>query len=116
MRAIDVSIVTFSPDLAMLQRLLDSIAEAPALHHLCIEDNSADGGVAAGIAALPQLQPGGPFVDVNVGRSGTNVGFGRAHNANAARGTAPFVLVVNQDCVLEPGALAGMLEEAANAP
>src|SRR4029079_19081255 len=36
---------------------------------------------------------------------GSNVGFGRAHNANAALGSAPLLFVVNPDCVLEPGAL-----------
>jgi GT2 family glycosyltransferase len=108
MQPIDLSIVTFQPDMGLLEQLLASLGEAtqaPLQRNLFIEDNSPDGAVAAAIAALPALQAGGPFARVQVERSGANVGFGRGHNANAARGTAPFILLLNQDCVLEPGAL-----------
>ncbi len=45
-----------------------------------------------------------------------NLGFGRGHNAAAARGSAPFILILNQDCVLEPGVLAALVASAAAAP
>jgi GT2 family glycosyltransferase len=38
------------------------------------------------------------------------VGFGRGHNANASLGTAPWLFVVNPDCILEPGAMALLLD------
>src|SRR5690606_7950226 len=43
---------------------------------------------------------------------GANVGFGRGHNANAARGKAPWLFVVNPDGVLEPGAWKRLIEHA----
>src|SRR5207249_3785340 len=45
----------------------------------------------------------------DVARSSTNVGFGRGNNANAARGSAAFLLVINQDCILEPNALGPLI-------
>src|SRR5258706_4134510 len=108
MREVDISIVAYQPDLALLERLLASLAEPTReamRRSLFIHDNSADPAVAAKIAALPRLQAGGGFDRVDVRHSATNRGFGRAHNANAARGSAPFLLVLTQDCILEPGVL-----------
>jgi GT2 family glycosyltransferase len=115
MRAVDISIVTYQPDFPLLTQLLASLSEpaaGPIARNLFIQDNSPDAEVAAKLAALPQLQPGGAFARVDVKHSGTNLGFGRAHNANAARGAAPFVLVLNQDCVLEPGVLERLVQGA----
>jgi GT2 family glycosyltransferase len=114
MREVDLSIVTFRPDPALLQQLLASLAETlstPTRRRLFIQDNSPEPGVAPHIEALPALADG-RFDTVEVHRSEANVGYGRAHNANAARGTARFVLLLNQDCVLEPGALDGLLAHA----
>jgi GT2 family glycosyltransferase len=113
-RAVDVSIVTFRPDITLLEKLLASIAEqATGLTlNVLILDNSPDHAMLPTIAALPHLQPNGAFLRVDVKRSPTNVGFGRGHNANAARCTAPFLFVLNQDCILEPGVLAPLLELA----
>ncbi len=116
MRQIDLSVVTFEPDLALLGELLASLAEPtrePLQRHLFIQDNSADPQVAERISSLPGLQPGGAFARVDVQRSGTNLGFGRGHNANAKRGAAPFIFVLNQDCVFEPGALDAAVASAA---
>jgi GT2 family glycosyltransferase len=91
LREIDVSIVTYEPQPDALANLLASL-ELPAgtgiRRNVLIHDNTLD-----------------------------NVGFGRGHNANMARGSAPFVLLVNQDCVLEPGVLEALVERAhADAP
>lgn len=114
MRAVDVSIVTFRPDIVLLEKLLASIAEqATGLTlNVVILDNSPDHAMLPTISALPHLQPNGAFLRVDVTRSPSNVGFGRGHNANAARCTAPFLFVLNQDCILEPGVLAPLLELA----
>src|SRR3954462_5372319 len=111
MLQIDVSIVTYAPDFALLEALLESLAEpAPLARHLFIEDNSPiedgvpDAAVVDRIRALPVLAAPGAFASVSVTRSGRNVGFGRGHNANAARGRSPFLLVLNPDCIVEPGA------------
>lgn len=116
MRAIDLGIVTYQPDLPLLQQLLESLAEparVPFARHLCIHDNSPAPEVADRIRALPQLAA---FDRAEVHRSHDNVGFGRGHNANAARGSAPFYLVLNQDCILEPGALEALVGVASAAP
>jgi GT2 family glycosyltransferase len=113
-RGVDVSIVTFRPDIRLLERLIASIAEqAAGLNvNVLILDNSQDTETLARIAALPQLQPEGVFARVDIRRSPNNVGFGRGHNANAARCTAPFLFVLNQDCIVEPGVLLPLLELA----
>jgi len=113
-RGVDVSIVTFRPDITLLEKLLASLAEQVAVLtvNVLILDNSPEADTTARIAALPQLRPGGAFASVTVDRSPENVGFGRGHNANAARCMAPFLFVLNQDCVLEPGVLPPLLELA----
>jgi len=119
MREVDISIVTYQPDFPLLTQLLASLSEpaaGPIARNLFIQDNSPDAGVAVKLVALPELAPGGAFARVDVKYSGANLGFGRAHNANAARGTAPFLLVLNQDCVLEPGVLERLVESAARDP
>src|SRR5438045_1762489 len=115
MRAVDLGIVTFRPDPALLQQLLASLAEplsTPTRRRLFIQDNSPEPEVIDGIRALPELAARGPFDAIDIQRSEANVGYGRAQNAAAARGSAPFVLLLNQDCVLEPGVLDGLLAHA----
>ena len=115
MAAVDISVVTYAPELALLQQLLESLAEptgAPLRRHLLIHDNSGDPRTFADIESIARMREGGAFETVTVERSPTNIGFGRGHNANAARGDSPFLLVLNQDCVLEPGALKGLVEAA----
>ena len=114
MRGLDVSIVTFRPDLPLLEKLIASLAEQAAGQNVSvlILDNSPDEETTMRIAALAPLQAGGAFTRVDIRHSPTNVGFGRGHNANAARCTASFMLVINPDCILEPGALAPLLDIA----
>ena len=45
-----------------------------------------------------------------------NIGFGRAVNQALARARAPFVLIMNPDCRLEPGALAALEDEMRREP
>lgn len=113
MRDVDLSVVTWRPEPALLAALFASLAEAtPALRlHLLVQDNSPDPGTAGEIRAMPELALG--FASVDVQASGENLGFGRGHNANARRGRSPWLLVINQDCVVEPGALERLVETAA---
>lgn len=112
MPVVDISIVTYTPDLAALGELVGSLREQ--MHgvqaRLLIQDNSPDLETTAQIER--HLAAEKSFVQIDVKRSGGNLGFGRGHNANAARGRAPFFFVLNQDCVLEPNVLAPMLAEA----
>src|SRR5258707_8362555 len=119
MREVDISIVTFQPDFPLLTQLLASLSEPTGeeiVRNLFIQDNSPDPEVASRLAAMPGLLPGAAFSRVDVKASGTNLGYGRAHNANAARGRAPLILALNQDCVLEPGVLERLLQSAALGP
>ena len=89
MDAVDVSIVTFRPDLDLLERLCASIAEqADGLAiRVYVQDNSDGADHTPLIRALPSLAAVDAFAGVDVARSASNLGFGRGHNANAARGT-----------------------------
>ena len=112
MREVDLSIVTYQPDFELLRQLLESLAEptaAPLRRNLLVHDNSVESGIAARIEALAR---GFGFDRVEVHAASANLGFGRGHNANAARAKAPFFFVLNQDCVLEPGVLDGVMETA----
>ncbi|MGE0355343.1 MAG: glycosyltransferase [Burkholderiales bacterium] len=110
---VDLSVVTYRPEPGLLASLFESLAEAaPALNlNLFVQDNSPGADTATTIAAMPALA-GGAFAKVDVQRSGRNLGFGRGHNANARRGRAPWILVVNQDCIAEPGALERLVATA----
>ena len=119
MREADACVVTYRPDLPQLRRLLASLAEPaepPVALDLHIQDNSEDARVAEAIAALPEAAAGGAFRTVDIRRSGANLGYGRGQNAAVARGRAPWVLLLNQDCVLEPGTLGPLLDAAAASP
>jgi len=109
---VDISVVTYAPDFAAFASLVGSIREQlqGVQAHLLIQDNSPDIGVAKQIEC--NLAAETAFAQVDVQRSGENLGFGRGHNANAARGHAPFFFVLNQDCVLEPNVLAPLLDQA----
>jgi GT2 family glycosyltransferase len=117
MREVDLCIVTYRPELPLLQRLLESLAEPPlrpTRRNLFIQDNSPGPEAATAIAALPAVTR---FEHSDLAHSASNLGFGNAQNANAARGKSPFVLFINQDCVVEPGALDTLLDAAeASAP
>jgi GT2 family glycosyltransferase len=114
MRYVDLSLVTFRPDLELLERLLASLSEQldGVAADLLIHDNSPDPATADQILALPVLKDGGRFSRVVMQRSKTNIGFGRGHNANTAHGAAPFLFLLNQDCILEPAALVRLLRIA----
>ncbi|HSJ96361.1 MAG TPA: glycosyltransferase, partial [Myxococcota bacterium] len=109
---------TWQPDLALLGELAASLAEPlrdPARLNLFLHDNSPAHAPLEGLRA--ELEANGAFARVVLRHSAENLGFGRGHNANAACGAAPFLLVLNPDCVLEPGALQALLDAAlADAP
>jgi GT2 family glycosyltransferase len=110
---VDVSVVTYRTPAAALHALAASLAEQSVASELSIHvfDNSESPDVAR--AACAQWQAAGSFASVGFTHSPTNVGFGRAHNANAKQGSAQYLFVLNPDCVLEPGALDKLLARAA---
>src|SRR4051812_41082091 len=105
MEELDVAIAAFHPEQALFRQLIASLAEAPRKPrrlNLLIQDNGGDETGREAIAAMAQHPA---FARVEVTASRANLGFGRGINAALERGTAPWALVLNQDCVLEPGAL-----------
>ena len=114
MTVVDVSIVTYSPNLRALGELIGSLRDqaGSVRINLLIQDNSPDPATTVQLQQMLAVEQ--RFASVDVQRSGDNVGFGRGHNANAVRGRAPFFFVLNQDCVVEPNVLVPLLA-AANA-
>lgn len=88
-----------------LRAALRSIAEDLAGHPWegwVVDNASADGSAGIAQEFAPQVQ---------LIRNRTNAGFGKAANQGLARSRAPFVLIMNPDCRLEPGAIAGLRAE-----
>jgi GT2 family glycosyltransferase len=109
---VDVSVVTYRTPAASLHALAASLAEQSVAPKLSIHvyDNSESPEVARTVCA--ELEAVGKFAAVTCTHSPRNVGFGSGHNANAKRGSAPYLFVLNPDCVLEPGALDKLLVRA----
>jgi len=114
MHDVDLSVVAYRPEPGLLASLLASLAESAATLrlHLLVHDNSPEARSAGAIRDLPEVT-GGAFASVEVRHAGSNAGFGAGHNANAKRGASPWILVINQDCVVEPGALERLVATAA---
>jgi GT2 family glycosyltransferase len=115
-RTLDIQIVTYRPEPGLLDDLLASLTEAPIAGwkpRLRVCDNSVDPALAqsirAQIADRTQRSSLAAFEFVAAER---NLGFGGAHNLFAHDSDADFVLVLNQDVVLEPGALDILRDEA----
>ena len=112
MPAVDISIVTHSPEFGTLAELIGSIREQSAglELNLFVLDNSPQPEAVDRLGRMPHVHDA--FTHVDVQHSAINLGFGKGHNANAKRGKAPFIFIINQDCVLEPGVLAPLLANA----
>lgn len=87
---------------ACLQSLYDQGGmSADEMHVIVVDNASADGSAAMVAASFPQVQ-----LIVNV----DNVGFGRANNQALEFCTGRYVLLLNPDTVVEPNAIAGLVE------
>jgi GT2 family glycosyltransferase len=88
---------------------LGTLAEATALPlRVWLVDNGlGDGSLEAALAAWPNAE---------VVRPDENVGFGAGCNLAFARSSAPWVLLLNPDARLEPGAIDRMREELERHP
>jgi GT2 family glycosyltransferase len=106
-QTLHVSIVSFrTPDL--LARCLDALARERAewgeALRVSVTDNASADGSAETVAER--------FPWVRLVRNQANVGFGRAHNAALAGTTADYLLVLNSDTVVAPGALRALASYA----
>lgn len=79
-----------------------ALAPLAGLPHVTVVDNgSSDGSAALARELLPQALVIEPQA---------NLGFGRANNLALERVSTEFALLLNPDCVLQPGALDALLD------
>jgi len=91
----------------LLQRCLErALASTVAVEVILVDNASTDGSLAAA-----RRLPG-----VHCLENRYNLGFARAANQGLARARAPWRLLLNPDCLLEPDTLARMLSELEGHP
>ena len=89
---------------AMLRRLLESILQtrkALSLEIIVVDNASRDGSAEMILREFPS---------VSLIRNAKNVGFARGNNQAASLATAPILLLLNNDTLVYPGALATMMD------
>jgi GT2 family glycosyltransferase len=106
-------IVTSWNGLSDTRRCLASLRRwTPAPHEVIVVDNGSTDGTPEFLAAQARR----PGAALRVRRHRTNRGFGAAVNTGAALAKGPFIVWLNNDVVVTPGWLEGLLEAAAARP
>jgi len=109
-----VSIVTYQPDLALLERCLLSLAaaldaarEAGILRdaNVVLVDNTESRTIAEAVVLLGESRFRNSGVTMNYLHRHTNIGYGRAHNLVMHGGNTHYHLVLNPDVELAPDSL-----------
>jgi GT2 family glycosyltransferase len=102
---VTVTIVTYQCR-DMVLRCLGTLAAGAGTCELevVVVDNASTDGVVEAIADR--------YPEVRVLETGRNDGFGRAHNLGASRARGRYVLVLNPDTVVEPGAIEALVRFA----
>jgi N-acetylglucosaminyl-diphospho-decaprenol L-rhamnosyltransferase len=104
--AASIVIVTYNaPD--KVRECLEALTgdSAPAVpHEVLVLDNASSPSL---VPLLREYLPAGQVVDV-----GENVGFGRGCNLGAARARGRYIVLVNPDAVVEPGAIDALVRAA----
>jgi len=113
-----VSIVTYQPDLALLERCLGTLAVALdaarregllRAANVVLVDNTVSRATAKAVVSLGQTRFKDSGVTMNYLHRHTNIGYGSAHNLVMHGGNTHYHLVLNPDVELAPDALvAGM--------
>jgi GT2 family glycosyltransferase len=112
--SLQISIVTYLPDLPLFTRTLDTLAiaidvaqQAQALRtvHLALIDNSNDRGIAERLIELGRARFAESRVHLVFLHGHANIGFGAAHNLVLHGTGADYHLVLNPDAELAADAL-----------
>lgn len=112
--SLQISIVTYRPDLPLLERTLDTLGLAIEAAqgagvlktvHLALIDNSADRGIAERVIDLGRDRFSEKPVHVMYLHGHANIGFGAAHNLVLHGTGADYHLVLNPDAEPAPDAL-----------
>jgi len=83
-----------------LQRCVASVLASREALHLIVADNDSTDGSCERLRSLYASNP-----RIEILENGSNLGFASAVNACAAVGSEPYLLILNPDCELYPGAL-----------
>jgi GT2 family glycosyltransferase len=112
--SLQVSIVTYQPDLPLLERTLDTLGiaidaaqDARVLKtvHLALIDNSGDRGIAERVIEMGRARFADQPVHVMFLHGHANIGFGAAHNLVLHGTGADYHLVLNPDAEVAADAL-----------
>ena len=112
--SLQVSIVTYQPDLPLLERTLDTLGiaieaaqDARVLRtvHLALIDNSGDRGIAERVIEVGRSRFADKAVHVMYLHGHANIGYGAAHNLVLHGTGADYHLVLNPDAELAADAL-----------
>lgn len=98
MSARSATVVVPALSASRLPRLLESLAAQTAGHQTIVIDNGSPGGAVAELC--------GAYDGVEVLRLESNQGYSRACNLGAARGDGEILILLNDDCVCDPGFVA----------
>jgi N-acetylglucosaminyl-diphospho-decaprenol L-rhamnosyltransferase len=101
-----VSFNTRELTLAALRTLFDTTRQTP-IHVVVFDNDSQDGSAAAVADAFPQVE---------LIRSGENLGFARANNVVAAVARTEWLLLLNPDTECHPGAVDNLMRFARETP
>lgn len=109
---LDISVVTYNSEHwlgAFMQSLRQQAYPCNRIRLLFRDNGSTD----ATVARLRKVasEAGGEFAEI-VLDEGSNVGFGRGHNANIEKAMAPWLLVTNVDLEFEPQTLRTLVATA----
>ncbi|MFO1312462.1 MAG: glycosyltransferase [Burkholderiales bacterium] len=113
--SLQISIVTYRPDMKLLERCLRKLALAIAAGqeagvmktvHLALIDNSEDKAVADQVTRLGKARFQDTSVHVTYLNGHANIGYGTAHNLVLHGTGSDYHLVLNPDVELAPDALA----------
>ncbi|MBS3963811.1 MAG: glycosyltransferase family 2 protein [Methylomonas sp.] len=98
--AVSAIIVNYNAG-SLLRGCVDSLLACPLDVEIIVVDNASHDGSLNGLPDSPRIR---------VIRNPANVGFAAACNIGIRTSSAPFLLFLNPDCVLQPAAISALLQ------
>lgn len=100
MRLISVVIVNFNAGDDLLASVESALASTVAVEVIVVDNSSTDGSLTRLAERFRERS------DVRIVRNDANLGFARASNLGIGQARGEHVLLLNPDCVVQPGTLA----------
>lgn len=103
---VDIFIVAYRPDLERVRDQLESIIAASAGYgfHLYIWDNTEDSQTCERLKNICN-EYSDKFLSHQVAYEGKNLGFGQGHNRLRKISTSPWILILNQEVLMDMAAM-----------